>query len=66
MARSMLAESLNVFGARLERLSTPSDPISGFFRNGFCETGPQDRGSHTVGAIVTEEFLKCVSTMSLS
>jgi len=29
----------------------------GFTRNGFCETGPQDRGSHTVCAVVTKDFL---------
>ena len=30
---------------------------TGFFRTGYCETGPQDRGSHTVCAVVTESFL---------
>lgn len=34
-----------------------SDPMTGFFRDGSCRTGPDDLGSHTVCARVTEEFL---------
>lgn len=34
------------------------DPMTGFIRNGYCETGPNDLGRHTVCAIVTEKFLK--------
>ncbi len=48
-------ESLNVFGERLETCGT--DPVTGFFRDGCCNTSDQDRGSHTVCARVTEEFL---------
>lgn len=33
-------------------------PKTGFFRDGYCRTGPSDRGSHVIAAIVTEEFLK--------
>ena len=33
------------------------DPLTGFFRNGCCDTGPEDRGSHTICAVVTREFL---------
>ena len=33
------------------------DPVTGFFRNGCCDTGPEDIGSHTVCAVMTEEFL---------
>ena len=33
------------------------NPITGFYRDGYCRTGPNDYGSHTVCAIVTEEFL---------
>jgi uncharacterized protein (DUF2237 family) len=47
--------SLNVLGTRLEPCSTA--PLTGFFRNGCCDTGPMDRGLHTVCAIMTEEFL---------
>lgn len=32
-------------------------PMTGFFRTGCCDTGPEDRGSHTVCAVMTEEFL---------
>jgi len=31
--------------------------MTGFFRNGCCDTGPEDIGSHTVCAVMTEEFL---------
>jgi uncharacterized protein len=34
-----------------------SRPLTGFFRNGCCETGPEDIGSHTVCAVMTAEFL---------
>jgi uncharacterized protein (DUF2237 family) len=33
------------------------DPLTGFFRDGCCNTGPEDRGSHTICAVVTAEFL---------
>ncbi|MBU3029330.1 DUF2237 family protein [Paracoccus marinaquae] len=47
--------SVNVLGGRLEPCS--KDPITGFYRNGCCDTGPEDGGSHTVCVIVTAEFL---------
>lgn len=34
------------------------DPMTGFFRDGCCSTGPEDRGSHTICAVVTDEFLE--------
>jgi len=45
----------NVLGGELEQCS--SDPITGFFRDGCCRTGPEDLGSHTICAVVTAEFL---------
>ena len=45
----------NVLGEPLEPCGT--DPMTGFYRDGCCRTGPQDRGSHTVCAVMTEEFL---------
>jgi uncharacterized protein (DUF2237 family) len=33
------------------------EPLTGFYRDGCCRTGPQDRGSHTICAVVTEAFL---------
>ncbi len=47
--------SLNVLGTALVPCSTK--PMTGFFRNGCCDTGPQDRGLHTVCAVMTDEFL---------
>jgi len=47
--------SLNVLGAPLTSCSL--DPVTGFFRNGSCDTCDQDAGSHTVCALMTAEFL---------
>lgn len=47
--------SLNVNGDPLKSCST--NPMTGFYRNGCCDTGPSDRGSHTVCAVMTAEFL---------
>ena len=35
-----------------------NDPVTGFYRDGCCKTGPEDRGSHTICAVVTAEFLE--------
>ena len=48
--------SRNVFGDPLQTCSLA--PKTGFFRNGCCDTGPEDIGSHTVCVEVTEEFLQ--------
>lgn len=45
----------NVLGTELEPCST--DPLTGFYRDGCCNTGPDDGGVHTVCAVMTEEFL---------
>lgn len=47
--------SVNVLGGALEPCST--QPATGFFRNGCCDTSPEDRGLHTVCAVMTAEFL---------
>ncbi|KGJ09666.1 DUF2237 family protein [Paracoccus sphaerophysae] len=47
--------SLNVLGTALEPCS--ADPLTGFYRNGCCDTGPEDRGRHTVCVVVSAEFL---------
>lgn len=47
--------SVNVLGDVLETCSTA--PLTGFFRNGCCDTGPMDQGMHTVCAVMTAEFL---------
>ena len=51
-----MEESLNIFGTPLEECSM--HPKTGFYRDGCCNTGPQDRGLHLVCAIMTKEFLK--------
>jgi uncharacterized protein (DUF2237 family) len=46
----------NVLGGALEPCGI--DPMTGFYRDGDCSTGPEDLGSHTVCAVVTAEFLE--------
>ena len=45
----------NVFGEELKLCCT--DPLTGYYRDGFCNTGMDDRGSHVVCAVMTQEFL---------
>lgn len=47
--------SVNVLGGPLAPCSTK--PLTGFYRNGCCDTGPSDHGQHTVCAVMTDEFL---------
>ena len=47
--------SINVLGGPLEECSR--DPVTGFFRNGCCDTAKSDAGVHTVCAVMTAEFL---------
>jgi uncharacterized protein (DUF2237 family) len=49
-------ESVNVFGEKLEPCG--EQPVTGFYRDGCCNTGPQDVGSHTVCVEVTDAFLE--------
>ena len=49
-------KQLNVLGTNLEVCGT--DPMTGFYRDGCCNTGNDDAGTHTVCVIVTDEFLK--------
>ncbi|WP_329475786.1 DUF2237 domain-containing protein [Kribbella sp. NBC_01510] len=46
---------LNVLGEPLEECGT--EPVTGFYRDGCCTSGPEDLGSHTVCAVMTAEFL---------
>ena len=50
-----MANDRNVLGGDLEECG--QDPVTGFYRNGCCTSGPEDLGSHTVCAVVTREFL---------
>lgn len=51
----MKAPSLNVLGGPLATCSR--QPMTGFFRDGCCNTSDEDAGSHTVCAVMTAEFL---------
>jgi len=53
--------SKNINDTNLEVCST--DPMTGFYRNGYCETGPTDSGTHTVCSEVTDEFLEFTKSM---
>ena len=46
---------VNVVGGEL--LPCSGDPLTGFYRDGCCSTGPEDEGSHTVCAVMTHDFL---------
>lgn len=48
--------SKNIFGETIATCGT--DPTTGFYRDGCCNTGPSDQGTHTVCAVVTSEFLE--------
>lgn len=50
-----MTESVNVLGETLEPCGT--EPMTGFYRDGCCNTGPDDLGQHTVCTVVTDEFL---------
>ena len=49
-------DARNVLGGELVPCSL--EPLTGFYRNGCCETGPEDVGQHTVCAVMTDAFLK--------
>jgi uncharacterized protein len=51
----MKTNQLNVLGTNIQICGT--NPKTGYYRDGCCNTGPNDSGIHTVCAIVTEEFL---------
>jgi uncharacterized protein (DUF2237 family) len=55
MADTTDSAARNVMGGPLQTCGT--DPMTGFFRDGCCNTGPQDAGLHVVCAVVSREFL---------
>ena len=55
MRQIQIDASVNVLGEPLSPCST--QPMTGFFRNGCCDTSDADRGSHTVCVVMTAEFL---------
>ena len=46
----------NILGTEL--VSCSFDPLTGYFRNGYCQTDERDRGSHVVASVMSEEFLR--------
>jgi uncharacterized protein (DUF2237 family) len=55
MPQSNGTKARNALGESLQACCT--DPMTGFYRDGHCHTGPDDRGVHVVCAVMTEEFL---------
>lgn len=53
--------SKNVFGEPLETCS--NNPVTGFYRNGCCDSGDDDHGKHMICAIMTKEFLEFSKSM---
>ncbi|CAG8960872.1 hypothetical protein HYFRA_00002409 [Hymenoscyphus fraxineus] len=48
-------QSLNVFKKPLILFS--KDPMTGFYRNGYCDVGPEDKGNHAIAVTLTDSFL---------
>jgi hypothetical protein len=51
-----MSDETNVLGEPLE--SCCQNPETGFYRDGYCRTGPQDHGKHVICAMMTKEFLE--------
>lgn len=56
MAQDHSLPPKNVLGGVLKKCC--DSPKTGFYRNGFCQTGPSDQGTHVACATVTKEFLE--------
>ena len=54
--KKMVTEQTNLFDEVIEECC--SNPITGFFRNGFCHTDKLDRGLHIVCSLITDDFLR--------
>ena len=59
---SPMHPSVNVLGTKLESCS--EDPLTGWYRDGCCNTDDSDRGSHTVCCVLTDDFLQFAKDMS--
>ncbi|MFT6791918.1 MAG: hypothetical protein ACJA04_001132 [Cellvibrionaceae bacterium] len=55
-SNKVISVAKNVFGEPLELCC--NDPITGYFRDGYCNTGSQDQGKHLVCAVMTHQFLE--------
>lgn len=56
MSQEMSIPAKNVLGTELKKCC--ASPKTGFYRNGYCHTGPEDQGTHVACATVTKEFLE--------
>ena len=56
MTETNIDKSINVFGQPLD--SCGVNPVTGYFRDGCCNTNDQDSGSHTVCILVSQKFLE--------
>ncbi len=56
-----MSDAKNVLGEQLQVCCT--SPMTGYYRNGVCDTGAGDFGAHTVCAQMTEEFLTYTKSM---
>lgn len=56
MQNGVLKHPKNVLGKALKLCC--QDPLTGFYRNGYCQTGAEDYGTHVICAIMTEAFLQ--------
>lgn len=55
LSDSEMANIKNVLGSALQLCC--KDPLTGFYRDGYCRTGPYDYGSHLVATVINQEFL---------
>jgi uncharacterized protein (DUF2237 family) len=53
----------NIYGSPLDGIICSTDPMTGWYRDGTCKTGPNDRGTHVVCAEMTQEFLDYTKSM---
>lgn len=56
MENKLKKDENNVLGTALQIAGT--DPLTGYYRDGFCSTGESDRGIHVIAATLTDEFLQ--------
>ena len=54
---------INIFGDEIEACCF--DPLTGYFRDGFCNTDEHDYGSHVVCAVMTDDFLEFSKSMEM-
>lgn len=56
MKNNTLSHGKNVLGTELQVAGTK--PVTGYYRDGFCTSGTEDKGVHVIAAVLTAEFLQ--------